>query len=283
MSNSLVPTTLPPVIWPTEDLEALRWAHRQLEHPSLAARLSNVVGTPFDRAFKLLPLRWHKRLRRGVEGVLLRLLDGVVGSMQRLPPHPAHNAMHRALVMGTGAAGGFFGPAAVLAELPVTTALMLRSIADIAHSEGEDLGSLEARLACIEVFALGGRSDEDDAAETGYYGLRLALALHLSHVSNYGVGTTVPGMLRFVQAIAARFGVVIADKAALQAVPVVGAATGGVLNLLFLQHFQNVARGHFILRRLERTHGMVVVREEYERLTEEEARRAVPFSNLEGW
>ena len=33
---------------------------------------------------------------------------------------------------------------------------------------------------------------------------------------------------------------------------------------LFLDHFQNMARGHFIVRRLEREFGDEVVREEYE-------------------
>jgi hypothetical protein len=33
---------------------------------------------------------------------------------------------------------------------------MLRSIADIARSEGEDLSDPEAALSCVEVFALGG-------------------------------------------------------------------------------------------------------------------------------
>lgn len=283
MNQALVPTAYPPLIWSAEDLKALRWAHQRLEHPSFAARLSDAFGTPLDKAAGLLPLRWQRRLRQGVESVLSRMLDGVVDSMERLPPDPSHDVLHRALVMGTGAVGGFFGPAAVLAELPLTTTLMLRSIADIAHSEGEDLSQPAARLACIEVFALGGRSHEDDATETGYYGLRLALALHLAPLTSFGAGTQVPGMVRFVQAVAARFGVVIADKAALQAVPVIGAASGALLNLLFLRHFQDVARGHFILRRLERRHGMEAVRRAYERLSEEEERKARPFSHLEGW
>ncbi|MEW6445555.1 MAG: EcsC family protein [Pseudomonadota bacterium] len=281
--TALVPTAVPPERWSAEDLEALRQAHRRLEHPSLAARLSHVVGSPFDQAARLFPQSWQRRARRAAESVLLRMLDGVAGSMERMPPHPSHPVLHRLLVMGTGAAGGFFGPAAVLAELPLTTALMLRAIADIAHAEGEDMSTREARLACVEVFALGGRSHEDDAADTGYYGLRLALALHLSQVGGYGAGAAVPGMLRFVQAVAARFGVVIADKAAAQAVPVAGAATGAALNLLFLRHFQDMARGHFVLRRLERSHGMEAVRREYERLERDEARNSKPFSHLEGW
>lgn len=36
----------------------------------------------------------------------------------------------------TGAAGGFFGPLTSLAELPITTTLILRSIANIARTRG---------------------------------------------------------------------------------------------------------------------------------------------------
>ena len=58
----------------------------------------------------------------------------------------------------TGLAGGFgglFGAFALPIELPFTTTLMLQSIADIARHYGEDLARPEARLACLEVFALG--------------------------------------------------------------------------------------------------------------------------------
>jgi hypothetical protein len=37
----------------------------------------------------------------------------------------------------------------------------------------------------------------------------------------------------------------------------------------FIEHFQDVARGHFIVRRLERTYGKEVVRREYVRLAQE--------------
>jgi hypothetical protein len=42
-------------------------------------------------------------------------------------------------------------------ELPVSTIIMLRLIADIARSAGEDLSDPEAALSCVQVFALGGR------------------------------------------------------------------------------------------------------------------------------
>jgi EcsC protein family len=41
-----------------------------------------------------------------------------------------------------------------LRTLPASTVIMLRSIADIACSEGEDMSDPETALACVEVFAL---------------------------------------------------------------------------------------------------------------------------------
>jgi hypothetical protein len=76
----------------------------------------------------------------------------------------------------SGAAGGTFGLAALPVELPVSTVIMLRSIADIARSEGDDLSDPEAALSCVEVFALGGRAGSADASESGYFAVRGVLA-----------------------------------------------------------------------------------------------------------
>jgi hypothetical protein len=46
-------------------------------------------------------------------------------------------------------------------------------------------------------------------------------------------------------------------------VPVVGAIGGAIINTLFIDHFQDMARGHFIVRRLERTHGVAKVKRLY--------------------
>ena len=59
-------------------------------------------------------------------------------------------------------------------------------------------------------------------------------------------------MVRLIAQIAARFGLAVSEKFAAQAVPVVGAIGGAAINLAFAEHFQTLARGHFIIRRLER-------------------------------
>jgi len=47
--------------------------------------------------------------------------------------------------------GGALGISAVLVELPISTTIMLRAIARIAQSEGEDLRDPETALACRQV------------------------------------------------------------------------------------------------------------------------------------
>ena len=68
----------------------------------------------------------------------------------------------------SGAVGGTFGFSALAIELPLSTTIMLRSVADIARSEGFDLDKVETKQACLEVFALGGPSENDNAVDTAY-------------------------------------------------------------------------------------------------------------------
>jgi hypothetical protein len=244
------------------DLLALRRAKWLLEKPSLAVRLADTIGSPIERGFGLLPAKWAGVVHRAVNESLTRALGVAVRSLhfRARAPVPARNRLHRFAVAVTGAAGGAFGLAGLAFELPVSTVLMLRSIADIARSEQEDLSQLEGRLACLEVFALGGRSEEDDATETGYLAIRAALARSVSEAVKYVAERGVlesgsPALVRLITSIGARFGVAVSEKIAAMAIPVVGAAGGAVINSVFISHFQDVARGHFIVRRLERVYG----------------------------
>jgi hypothetical protein len=149
---------------------------------------------------------------------------------------------------------------------------MLRSIADIAAAEGENPRQIETKLACLMVFALGStRNDSDNAAESGYFAARAALASAVSEAAKYlaekGVTKSgAPAVVRLISLIASRFGIVVSEKAAAQAVPIIGAAGGALINTIFIGHYQDMARGHFIVRRLEKIHGLEPVRRAYDRL-----------------
>jgi hypothetical protein len=197
---------------------------------------------------------------------LQRALEAALATLEDTPRMLSMDALHKGVVATTGAIGGAFGLAALGIELPISTVVMLRSIADIARSEGESVRAIDTKLACFEVFALGGRAHGDDASDAGYYavraGLTRAIAEAARHMAERGLTLEgAPALVRLIAAISSRFGVVVSEKIAAQAVPVVGAAGGALVNTLFIDHFQNMARGHFIVRRLERTYG----RDEVER------------------
>jgi hypothetical protein len=142
---------------------------------------------------------------------------------------------------------------------------------DIARGEGENIHTVETQLACLEVFALGSNSQTDNDAETGYYATRTALARAVSEAAKYiaekGIAKEgAPAIVRLISKIAIRFNVPVSEKFAAQSIPAIGAAGGAAINLIFINHFQDMARGHFTIRRLERKYGTKVVQSEYERL-----------------
>ena len=265
--------------------DEIRWAYQRLEHPSLAARLSSMLAMPIEEGMKLMPRHWRRRVEWAGQASILQALNLAVASVGQTPSR-GYNLLHKALAAGAGAVGGFFGPLALLAELPITTTLILRAIADIAQSEGEDLSRVESKVACVQVFALGGRTREDESADLGYYGLRITLGFHFENILEYAgkaEGPHIPAFVDLTRAIAARFGVVISDKTAAQMVPIVGAASGALLNLIFMQHYQDVARGHFIVRRLERDHGIDHIRDLYQQIEREAAEAEKEYSPVVGW
>ena len=258
-----------------EDEAALRQAVAALERTTFAGRLTEMVGRQIDFAGKLVPQPISGAVGKAVTLALRAALRVALTSLSRRAegPSPARDRrkLHRALVTASGAVGGAFGLVTLPVELPVSTTLILRSIAEIAGSEGENLDDPEAALACLEVFALGGQSGTSDLVEGGYFALRGFLAKSVSeaarHIAVRGVGgETAPILLRLMSQIAARFGLVVTQKVAAQAIPVLGAVGGAAVNLAFAQHFQSLARGHFVVRRLERTYGHAPIRAAYERI-----------------
>jgi hypothetical protein len=254
------------------DLDELKRAKRILENPGLAAKLTSYLGSPVEKGMKLLPKRWQAGVHSATEKALMKALDLAVRSLGVKQGLSSSDKLHRFAVATSGAIGGAFGIAALSIELPVSTGLILRSIADIAASEGENPRHIDTKLACLTVFALGSPRDRrDDASESGYFAVRSALATAVSEASKHlaqkglakGGG---PALVRLIALIGARFGVVVSEKAAAQLVPVIGAAGGALINTIFIAHYQDMARGHFIVRRLEKIHGMEPVRLAYEGL-----------------
>jgi hypothetical protein len=253
-----------------DELEELERARSLLESGGLVVRVAAAVGRPLEAGLARLPTRARQSVQ-GVTRVALERALGLALETLRRRSRRSSERLHKAAAAASGAAGGFFGLGGLAVELPVTTVVMLRSIAQIARDEGQDITLPETRLACLEVFALGAGGEREDAAETGYYAVRATLSRALSeaarHVARHGVSRKgAPALVRVVTAIAARFGIVVEQKVALASVPLLGAVTASLVNTVFIDHFQKRARGHFRVRRLEAEHGHDVVRAAYEAL-----------------
>jgi hypothetical protein len=252
------------------ELADLKRAKALLENPALAARLSAMLGSPIERGIAMLPARFQTTVHKASETAMMKALEVAVKSLGPggVSTRASKDRAHKIAAATSGAVGGAFGLFALGVELPVSTTIMLRSIADIAKSEGENIQHIETRLACLTVFALGGRTDKDNAAESGYFAARVAMASAVSEATKYlaekGMSKAgAPALVRLVSMIASRFGIVVSEKAAAQAVPLIGAASGALINTLFIEHFQNMARGHFIVRRLEKIYGSEPVKRAY--------------------
>ena len=217
---------------------------------------------------RLMPKAASRSINSAVESAILKCLDVAISSIELQSKAPPARRASSILAGISGGVSGFFGFVALPIELPVTTTLMLRAIADIARHQGEDLSTLEARLACVEVFALGApRSGR--RTDIGYYASR-ALLGRLSAdaaallLERGAANLSAPVVGGLVSEIATRFSVVVSERSAASAVPVLGALGGATVNMLFMSHFQRVALGHFAIRRLERQYGANVIRRIYD-------------------
>lgn len=256
----------------TDDINELILAKEKLENPSIAAKLTNLIGKPVEAGFEKLPASLNKNLQKITEKALMASMRSALFTIDDKPGSQKSNRLHKISVAVSGGIGGAFGMAALAIELPISTTIIMRSIADVARSEGESVYKNETRLACMEVFALGSpNNSEDDAVESGYYVIRGLLAHSMSaaahHIASKGLTAEgSPALLKMISMIAQRFSIQVSEKLAAQALPIIGAAGGALINTLFIHHFQELAHGHFVVRRLERKYGMQIVANTYHEL-----------------
>lgn len=256
-----------------EHIEELAVAVELLESPSIAARITNAIGMPIERALESLPDDWQAKIEEITKKSLTKATEIAIWSLNGSANKTPSNGFHKLGAAFSGGVGGFFGLAGLAVELPVSTTIILRSIADIAKSQGEYLSDSDTKLACIEVFALGGESTDDDNLESGYFVIRAALAKSVTEATQFVASRKIteesaPALVKLIAQIASRFNILVTEKAAAQAIPAIGAVAGGVINTIFIDHFQKMAKGHFIVRKLERIYGTELTKTWYHKILE---------------
>jgi hypothetical protein len=208
-------------------------------------KILNMVGRNVEgfaiRMAKRLGGDWSERIDALAADALWGLLSLSTGGMRGRSSAPPTAGYYRMAAAGSGAVTGFMGGPAAFADIPLTTAVIFRSIASIAQAHGEDIGDFDTRRACLEVFAFGGTKDEIDDVDISYWSVRGSL----SHAS---VGY-------FMKSIASRWSLLASQQAVSTMIPLAGAVTGAGVNYLFADYFQKMAEVHFTLREVERRFG----------------------------
>ena len=216
---------------------------------NLAMRMASVFGGGVEwvgaraagMGAKIFGERWEEKVREATEKALWRAYDLSTVGLNKDSDRAPWEWFNKAVASASGAVTGLFGLPGALVDVPISTLVMMRSIAEIARAHGEDISNDEARRACLQVFAFGGRDISDDAAEAGYWAARLSL----SHVA-------IDALIRRTAGV---FGAALSEKMFAMAVPLAGSAAGGVLNYAFVDFYQDMARVHFTIRALERRYG----------------------------
>ena len=208
----------------------------------LLIRLVNLAGGQIENRMELLPDRVKDRIETAAQTALTMAYQIAARSHAAEPAQPSGIADrgHLALATLTGAIGGFGGLPTALAELPVTTTVILRAIQSIAQVHGFDLTDAAVRAECIQVFASGSPLGGDDGVNTSFLTAKITLT-----------GATIQ---RLIAAAAPRFAAVLGQKLAAQAVPILGAVTGAGVNYAFAGYYQEMAHVRFGLLRLARSH-----------------------------
>ncbi|WP_127114139.1 EcsC family protein [Shimia sediminis] len=216
----------------------------EAELERLISRYRNAGGIGFE----LL-----NALGGGAEGLLDHLpqpvRDGLEGTTERAlftAMKLAHGSrsvvgdqvgwLNAAVASALGAVGGVGGAPTALAEIPVTTTVLLRAIQGEAVKLGFDPAAENIQFDCVQVFGAAGPMAKDDGADMGFVSARLAL--------------TSGTMQTVIAKVTPKLAVVLGQKLAAQAVPVLGAVAGATVNYAYLGYYQEIAHVHFGLRKL---------------------------------
>lgn len=214
------------------ELDAL--AQRYKRAGGGAVELLNLVGGHAEGLLDRLPTAAQSGLQEATRRALEQAMKAAGSSRDFIPDQKRW--VNTAVGTAMGAVGGAGGLPTALAELPVTTTLLLRLIQGVAVEHGFDPNAESVRFDCIEVFASAGPLAEDDGADLGFLSARVTLT-----------GAALQGL---IARVAPRLATVLGQKLAAQTVPILGAVAGAAANYAYTNYYQEMAHVHFGLRKL---------------------------------
>jgi hypothetical protein len=267
---------------PAEETAFIQEAAKYLESPSFLMRIADLVGEPLQKiGSAIVPSKVAEYGNDALNKVMTVAISTIPNSQPESEIEKGYlesgwqGLWHRLAVTVTGGIGGAFGLPGLAIELPVTTAILFRSIAAIAVEYGENLSSPEVRMECLSVFCHGGPGKYDDAMESSYITSRLAMTALIEKSAEFIAGKsaealseaiakgTAPALINLMNKILSQFNIAVSQKFIAQSLPIISIASGAAINNAFAGHFNSVAKYHFGIRKLERRYGHDLVKEAY--------------------
>lgn len=214
------------------EMEALAKRYQRASGPGI--QVLNLLGGQAESLLERLPEAVRNRLDDATEKALFLAMKAAHSSRGVIADQPSW--LNTTVTTAMGAAGGFGGLPTALAELPVTTAVLLRAIQGVAVREGFDPAAQNVQFDCVHVFASAGPLAHDDGSDMAFLATRMALR-----------GASMQAL---ISKVAPRLAQVLGQKLAAQTVPVLGAVAGAATNYAYTNYYQEMAHVHFRLRRL---------------------------------
>ncbi|WP_111536375.1 EcsC family protein [Palleronia aestuarii] len=215
-------------------LDALALRFRAAD--GIGMQVLSLVGGQAEDLLERLPMSVRSQLDRATKRALEVAFSAAARSRTRMGDRP--DWVNTVMTTAMGAAGGTGGLPTALAELPVTTTMLLRAIQGIAADHGFDPSDPTVRAHCLQIFAAAGPLSRDDGTDMAFLSARVTLT-----------GAAIHGI---VARVAPRLATVLGQKLATQTVPIIGAAAGATTNFAFTNYYQEMARVYFGLRALAR-------------------------------
>lgn len=227
------------VIEPDLDSELVSLARRHRKAGGVGLQVLALFGGQTENLLERLPDKVKDQLEEVTTQALRGAMRAAAGSRTLLPDQKPW--LNTAVTTAMGAVGGAGGVPTSMAELPITTTVLLRVIQGVAVEHGFDPRDPHVEKACLTVFASAGPLNDDDNVDLGFLAARVTLS-----------GASLQGV---ILTIAPRLAAILGQKLAAQAVPVLGAAVGAATNYAYTSYYQEMAQIQFGLMRLSEQTG----------------------------
>jgi len=255
-----------------EELKLLFIAKKNLEKPNLFIKLTDYLGMPLEYGLKKLPVFARNKVGFIVDKSLKASYKIALFTISNNSSIVKQKYYNRAFTTLFGGIGGAFGIGGAIAEIPISTTIIFREMAQNALKHQFDVRDPKVMLEVLSCFSYGGRSSLDDEVNSSYFTVRASLTKSISEAAAYMVEKVAgdladdfakPVIVKLLEKIGSRFGVVISDQIAAKSIPIIGAVGAITINNLFLSHFSDISDAHFFILKMERKYGKEIVEKNY--------------------